>query len=160
MSIVPNYGSGCDPVAVANIGPFDKVYGLEKWINSKICAELHIGAKEADWQAGVLVRASHLADGGEGNDKKLGTNFFVGYRVCAAQDKIQLWKHRYDGKLLAEVGFSSEGILSFEITVAGNLICVQTGGKRILEYRDPKPIMYGYNGFHARNCVIETGSIW
>jgi len=47
----------------------------------------------------------------------------------------------------------------FEIIAEGNLIYVRIDGKLILECWDPKPIFYRYIGFHAKNCIIESGGI-
>ena len=120
---------------------------------------MDIGERSEGWQAGVIFRASHLADGGEGDDKVLGTNFFVGYRVCAAEGKIQLWKHRYDEHLLKEIPYYSDNHVSFQIVAAGNVISLRMNDEVIMEYQDLTPIMCGYNGFHVRNCVIKEGTI-
>lgn len=159
IAIVPHYGSGSEPVSVQNMGPYDKVRGNKKWTNVNIRGDLDIAERGEGWQAGVLFRAEHLADGGEGSDKVLGTNFFVGYRVSVTEGKIQLWKHRYDEQLLKEMPCGGGSRVSFQVIAAGNLISVRMGGGVIMEYQDPMPIMYGYNGFHARNCVIAEGTI-
>jgi len=159
ISIATHYGSGSDSVAVQNLGPYDKIRGAEKWTNVNISAEVHLTDCKEDWQAGVFFRADHLADGGEGNDKELGTNFFVGYRVSVTEGKIQLWKHRYDEQLLKEIPYDGGNRVSFRIITAGNVISVRMDDAVIMEYVDPKPIMCGYNGFHARNCMIMEGTI-
>ena len=61
------------------------------------------------------------------------------------------------GKFWQKPGFSQKNF--FEIITEGNLIYVRIDGKLILEYRDPKPIFYRHNGFHAKNCIIESGGI-
>lgn len=159
VAIAPFCGSGSDPVSVQNLGPYDKIRSAQKWTNVDISAELDIADCAEGWQAGVIFRADHLADGGEGNDKVLGTNFFVGYRVCISEGKIQLWKHRYDEKLLKEISYDGGSHVSFRVIAAGNLISLRMNEKIILEYRDPMPVMCGYNGFHARNCMITRGTI-
>ena len=159
VAIAPYYGSGCDSVSVQNIGPYDKICGTEKWSNGNISADLTVTDCGEGWQAGVIFRANHLADGGEGGDKQLGTNFFVGYRVCIAEDRLQLWKHRYDETLLGEVPHDGGSHVSLQIIAAGNVISLRMNGKVILEYQDRQPILYGYTGFHARNCVITNGTI-
>ncbi|HBJ16526.1 MAG TPA: hypothetical protein DDY81_01590 [Clostridiales bacterium] len=159
VAIAPYYGSGCDAVSVRNIGPYDKVCGREKWSNGNISADLTVADCGEGWQAGVIFRAEHLADGGEGGDKRLGTNFFVGYRVCISEDRLQLWKHRYDETLLGEIPYDGGSHVSLQIIAAGNMISLRMNGKVILEYRDRRPILYGYVGFHARNCIITSGTI-
>jgi hypothetical protein len=159
IAIASHYGSGSDSVIVQDMGPYDKIRGSEKWTNVNISADLDIADCKEGWQAGVIFRADQLADGGEGNDKVLGTNFFVGYRVCVSEGKIQLWKHRYDEYLLKEIPYDGGDHISFQIVVAGNVISLRMNDDVIMEYRDPMPIMCGYNGFHARKCRIVEGTI-
>lgn len=159
IAIAPYFGSGSESMSVSDIGPFDKIRGTRKWANVKICASLKFTECGENWQSGVIFRAEHLADGGEGDDKVLGTNFFVGYRVCVSAGKIQLWKHRYDEMLLQEAAIVTEDSATFEIVAAGNQISVYVEDRQVLSYQDARPIMCGYVGFHARNCVIAEGSM-
>ena len=159
VAIASHHGSGSNPVSVQNIGPYDKIYGAKKWTNVNICADFDLAERREGWQAGVIFRADHLADGGEGNDKVLGTNFFVGYRVSVSEGKLQLWKHRYDERLLKEIPFDAGDHISFQIVAAGNVISLRMNDEVVMEYQDPMPIMCGYNGFHTRNCVIKVGTI-
>lgn len=159
VGIALHHGSGCDAISVQDMGPYDKIRGAEKWTNVNICGDLDIAECGEGWQAGVIFRADHLADGGEGNDKVLGTNFFVGYRVCVSEGSLQLWKHRYDEKLLKEVPYDGGSRVSFQIVAVANVISLQMNDEVIMEYQDPMPIMCGYNGFHVRNCIIKEGTI-
>jgi hypothetical protein len=159
IAVAPYYGSGSDSVAVQDMGPYDKIRGCEKWTNVNISADLDIAEPGEGWQAGVIFRADQLADGGEGDDKVLGTNFFVGYRACVSEGKIQLWKHRYDEQLLQEVPYDGGNHVCFQIVAAGNVISLRMNDEVIMTYQDPMPIMCGYSGFHARNCKIQKGTI-
>lgn len=159
VGIALHYGSGSDALSAQDMGPYDKIRGTEKWTNINISADMDIAECGEGWQAGVIFRADHLADGGEGNDKVLGTNFFVGYRVCVTEEKIQLWKHRYDEHLLKEIPYDGGDHISFQIIAAGNVISLWMKDDVIMEYQDPMPIMCGYNGFYVRNCIIKEGTI-
>jgi hypothetical protein len=159
IAIASHYGSGSDFISVQNMGLYDKIRGAEKWTNVSFSAELDIADCKEGWQAGVIFRADQLADGGEGNDKVLGTNFFVGYRVCVSEGKIQLWKHRYDEQLLKEIPYGGGSHISFRIICAANLISLWIHDTLVMEYQDPVPVLYGYNGFHARNCTITKGTL-
>lgn len=159
IMIAPHYGSGVDNVSVAELGPFDKVCGGQKWTNTRIYAKLAFTAMAENGEAGILFRSTQLADGGEGTDKVLGTDFFVGYRVAVSDSKIRLWKHRYNAELLCETEWKWNGAASLEILAAGNTITVRVEDSLVLSYRDPWPILYGYNGFHAKNCIIKQGLI-
>ncbi len=159
VAIAPDYGSGCEPVSVQNFGPYDKIRGAKKESSVDISAELTVADCREGWQAGVIIRADHLADGGEDDDKQLGTNFFVGYRVCISENRLQLWKHRYDETLLREIPYDGGRHAALRVTAMGNEISLWMHDEVILEYRDRSPILCGYTGFHTRNCVITNGTI-
>lgn len=159
LTIVPYYANNNETLHVDHSGPFDKIYGTQEFSEVKIHADFQIADRSENWQAGVLFRGSQFADGGEGNDKKLGTNFFIGYRVCASDGKIQLWKHRYDETLLQEASIELNDSVAFDVTAMDNCITVSIDGQLVLSYRDSAPILYGKLGFHVRNCAIIEGSI-
>lgn len=154
------YGSETERLSVDNLGPYDKYLGTGKQTDGQLHVHLEVADCTSGWQAGVLMRASQPADGGEGHDKKLGTNFFIGYRVCVTEKKIQLWKHRYDERLLAEVCYAYEDKTEFQVKMEKNHIAVIADGDTLFTFWDPEPVMCGYLGFHARNCVIKEGEIW
>jgi hypothetical protein len=83
----------------------------------------------------------------------------VGYRVCVSEGKLQLWKHRYDEKLLKEIPYAGGNRVSFRIVAAGNVISLRMDDAVVLEYQDPMPILCGYNGFHVRNCTLARGTL-
>ena len=100
----------------------------------------------------MLVRANHLADGGEGDDPVLGRNFMAGYRVALSAEGIALYKHRYDCIALARASVIGEQLL---ISVHGNRIAVDVDGQRVITYEDKEPVVSGCVGFDARNCLID-----
>lgn len=160
MAIAPCFANGGESLQFENIGSFDKVYGAKDFSDVRIHANFQIADRGENWQAGVLLRGSQFADGGEGNDKELGTNFFIGYRVCVSDGKIQLWKHRYDETLLLEADMRFADSYAFEIVAEGNFLSVISEGKQILSYRDAKPILWGKIGFHTRNCILTEGELY
>lgn len=160
LAIVPFFAGCSQPFRVHRIGPFDKVCGMREFSNTRIRADFQLADCGENWQAGVLFRGSQFADGGEGNDKELGTNFFIGYRVCVSDGKIQLWKHRYDETLLLESNIKSADSYTFEIVAEGNFLSVISEGKQILSCRDAVPILCGRIGFHVRNCILTEGEIY
>lgn len=155
----PFCGTAEEEFSVRDLGPFDKVRGTRKSSNLHILARLEPGHRDTGWQTGVIFRASQLADGGEGADKRLGTNFFIGYRACLAEGKLQLWKHRYDETLLDEVPLDTEQTVALEILAAENRIVLSVENRVVLTWQDPEPILNGFVGFHTRNCVLARGSI-
>ena len=142
-----------------HIGPYEKLCGRQKHVDGSYDVSLEADGCAEGWEAGVLLRASSLSDGGEGEDKELGNNFFIGYRVSISEKSIKLWKHRYNEKLLAECECMPGTKVQMNIEVVGNLIEVRKGKKVVLSYKDPEPIMCGYNGFHVRKCMLVEGEI-
>ncbi len=159
LSVTRDFGGDRLSFSVRNLGPYDKVHSMERRTDIHIRVRMKISQHAENWQAGVIFRADHLADGGEGADKFGGTNFFVGYRVCVTEGKIQLWKHRYDETLLQEAPCEAKEYAAFDIRADGNCIAVYYGGSQILSYQDPEPIVCGYVGFHTRNCIQTEGTI-
>jgi hypothetical protein len=148
-----------ETMCVENFGPFDKRHGKFIYTDGTIEATLIANEVHPGGQAGVLLRATALADGGEGGDKELGTNFFIGYRLSLGAEGISLWRHRYDAALLCRFSQKMTGQAVLRIEMRGDTLKVALDGKEVLSYRDPAPILYGYVGFHAQNCVICSGEI-
>lgn len=160
VSVEPYHGCGTPEQGVMNFGPTDKCCNRQMLSDVELDAALCVAPEKADWQAGILLRATQLADGGEGNDKVLGTNFFIGYRVCLCHGKLQLWKHRYDATLLAETPFNAGAEkVNLRIWAKFDRITVTAPGCRGIDYRDPQPITRGYCGFHTVNAKILMGSM-
>lgn len=156
----PSVDQDVEHFHVCHMGPYDKCCGERKWTDVSLSAQLRIGEFVSGGQAGILFRTSQLSDGGEGDDKELGTNFFIGYRICVTDEKLQLWKHRYDEKLLAETDYLHSEEVKLWIDVKGNRIKAGDDEKVLISYLDPEPILRGYYGFHVRNCTLEEGIVF
>lgn len=159
IAIEPYSARSSETLHIRHLGPFDKLYGTHRYSDVNIHVDVHLADCGANWQAGVLLRSSQLSNGGEGNDKQLGTNFLIGYRVCVSDGKLQLWKHRYDETLLQEVPVTITDRIAFDVSAVGNCISVCIDDQTVLSYRDAMPILHGYIGFHVRNCIIARGTI-
>lgn len=133
---------------------WDKEVGSLRCSDVEITATLCPAACADGWQAGVLLRAQQLADGGEGDDQQLGTNFFVGYRVSVSAGKLQLWKHQYDQTLLAEQVIPTQKTYALTVRCAADEVQIILNEKTELHYQDKPPIMVGRIGVHSRNCKI------
>lgn len=143
----------------ATLGPYDKVCAPEICTDCSLTALLQPVQQAPGWQAGVLLRASQLADGGEGDDKQLGTNFFIGYRVGICDGAVQLWRHRYDETLLAQTPVEKSSQYRLDISAAGNVLEVAVNGKPCFRFSDPNPLLQGQVGFHVRNCLLVNSEI-
>jgi hypothetical protein len=108
--------------------------------------------------AGIIFRASELSDGGEGDDKQLGINFFIGYCVALEHDQVVLTKHRYNEKrLISRKLDSSAGIRRLCVRVNVNDISVYVNNCEapVLEYHDPAPLLFGRTGVRVKNFEID-----
>jgi len=137
---------------VKRFGPYGKQVLTEAVMDADISVTIRAEQRDADWEAGILLRANHLADGGEGDDPVLGRNFMVGYRMAISAQGLTLYKHRYDCVPLAHADWTGERL---SISLRGNVIAVDAEGQCVITYKDDRPIVQGCIGFDARNCLID-----
>lgn len=106
-------------------------------------------------EIGLLFRASEEAKGGEGNDERLGINFFIGYCAALRDDLFVLTKHRYDSRELAHV--SAKGCRKITVRAQMNdiLICLDDQEHPALSFHDPDPILYGKAGIRAAGAALK-----
>lgn len=143
----------------ASMERWDKQTGKIRFSDAEIHAHLCPRECGDGWEAGILLRAQNLADGGEGNDKQLGTNFFVGYRVAVCNEQVRLYKHSYDEVLLASAPLPVQPEYDLTVRCIADTITVSSGGTELLSYVDTDPIMTGRAGLHCRNCNIKLSTI-
>lgn len=142
-----------------SIEHWDKQTGKLRFSDAEIHAHLCPRECGDGWEAGILLRAQNLADGGEGSDKQLGTNFFVGYRVAVCNEQIRLYKHCYDETLLTSALLPVQPEYDLTVRCIADTITVSSGGTELLSYVDTDPIMTGCAGLHCRNCNIKLSTI-
>lgn len=146
-------------VTMKNIGPDEKSCVGGPWDDGVLKANITLGERQVGWEAGILLRASELAEGGEGNDSVLGANFFIGYRICISDGKLSLWKHRYDAQLLDETAFCAYESVKIRVRMEVDCIEVICCEKRVLFHVDKQPIPVGYAGIQARGCIIREANL-
>lgn len=138
---------------------WDKQTGKIRFSDAEIHAHLCPRECGDGWEAGILLRAQNLADGGEGGDKQLGTNFFVGYRAAVCNEQLRLYKHRYDETLLAFVLLPVQPEYDLTVRCIADTITVSSGGTELLSYTDTNPIMTGRAGLHCRACKLASSTL-
>lgn len=134
---------------------FDKATGDLVFSDALICSHLRPFSCLDNWEAGILLRAENLSDGGEGDDREKGTNFFIGYRVAVRNGEVCLFKHAYDEKLLVSCPIPVKVEYDLTIVCSADTIEVFSENVRLFEYIDPFPIMVGRVGLHSRKCSVE-----
>lgn len=143
----------------AQLGKWDKQCGAAEHVDFELTSHMTVKERDEGWEAGILFRASNLADGGEGNDKILGTNFFIGYRLSISEGSLRLWRHRYDQLLLAEVSVIVPHDIHLSVQVVGNMVTCSLGKTAALHFTDESPIIAGRVGFHTRGCSINGSEL-
>lgn len=124
------------------------------WDDGALEVRLTPRDRREGWEAGVLLRATQLALGGEDNDPVLGRDFMMGYRVCVSQGWLSLYKHRYDAQLLARIPLEDSDGYRFTVEYRLDRICVSDGRAILIDYADRQPILLGRVGIQARGCAI------
>lgn len=158
VQFYPTPPGGNASFAVKQLGPWAKQCAKEIHGDLRCDAAWEIVPCEPDWQAGVLMHASELADGGEGDDPVLGSDFFIGYRVSVDAVSLSLWKHRYDARMLSQVELASPPT-RLRIEMRLNRISVWADGRLLVDRTDAQPILTGRTGFHTRGCMLVSGVI-
>ena len=138
----------------AQLGKWDKQCGAAEYVDFELTSHMTIEEQDEGWEAGIIFRASNLADGGEGSDKVLGTNFFIGYRLSISDGYLRLWRHCYDQILLKEVPVIVPRDIHLSIQAVGNIFTCSLGETAALHFTDDSPIITGGVGFHTRGCSI------
>lgn len=121
--------------------------------------ELLLNAPD-DNLADVLFRASDLADGGEGDDPVLGSNFFRGYSLHVGPDTVTIARHSYDETVLATTSFRREASPSrVALRVRGGRFEVEIDSVPVLSAEDALPYLFGGVGLRSRGGRVEASDI-
>ena len=147
--------TGREETLTASMERWDKQTGKLRFSDAEIHAHLRPRECGDGWEAGILLRAKNLADGGEGVDKQLGTNFLVGYRAAVCNEQIRLYKHSYDETLLMSAPLPVQPEYDLTVRCIADTVTVFSGGTELLSYVDKNPIMTGCAGFHSRACELS-----
>lgn len=125
----------------------------------RIEAEFAVTDQEEGGSAGILLRVSEPAEGGEGMDTVLGIHFFKGYSVCVNGEKLVVSKHCYDKKKLGETDFLLRPgqVCRLLITIQGNEITVSRRDSReLIRVTDESPLVRGCCGIWAEKAALHV----
>ena len=143
----------------ASMERWDKQTGKLRLSDAEIHAHLCPSECGDGWEAGIIFRAKNLADGGEGSDKQLGTNFFVGYRAAVCKKRVRLYRHCYDETLLASAPLPVQPEYDLTVHCIADTVTVFSGSAELLSYTDANPLMTGCAGFHSRACELSGSAL-
>jgi hypothetical protein len=152
-------------IEIGSFGPYDKqCWGNIDLPHFEAGLEFKGRAKSEHASIGIIFRASELSDGGEGDDKKLGINFFIGYCISLEHDRIVLTKHRYDEKelLSKKINHCYTDIhnLNIRIDVNDIKVFINNCDTTVIEYHDPSPILFGRAGIRVKDYEIDYATFY
>ena len=143
----------------AQLEKWDKQCGTAEYVDFELTSHMTVKERDEGWEAGIIFRASNLAEGGEGDDKVLGTNFFIGHRLSISNGYLRLWRHRYDQHLLQEIPVIVPNDIHLSIHAVGNIFTCSLDETATLYVTDDSPVITGRVGFHARGCSISGSEL-
>lgn len=156
LSVAPaNLGEPCCE-QIVQLDSFEKrCFGSVRGPVAQAALEFPDGLDFDAPSVGILLSASELAYGGEGQDKELGRNFFIGYCASLDQGDLVLTKHRYDETQLARVSLDRELFPVFRMRAVQNVndiaVYVNNSQTPYLSYHDNRPILFGKTGVRAKS---------
>lgn len=122
----------------------------------RVVADVWVDRSAQHGHGDVIFRASQLSLGYEGDDPRLGADFFLGYSLQLHGDKIVLARHDYDQKVLVQstAPFHLGGVHHVVIEARGSHIEVEVDGRLGLSVEDPLPHVAGGVGLRAWESKI------
>lgn len=148
------------PPALA-AGPWGKrLWGEGNAGDYAVRAELKFQKTGEGGRAGLLLRVTQPAEGGEGADPVLGIDFFLGYSVSFTGKECVIARHRYDRRVLAACPCELPQGAWFTLCAAveGSRITVRLNGcaAPLLTVCDEAPLTHGCYGLWAENAQAEA----
>lgn len=161
VTVAPVPTQAQEPVSGLGLAGWAKEpIGPGTWDDCRIDVSAAVEFAEDDGHADVLFRAGQFADGGEGDDPVLGTDFLLGYSLQIHRDRVVLARHRYDAVTIADaVTDTARFAAGFSITVCGDVIRVHEGDRLLLEAEDEHAPRLGMVGVRTAGARIQVDSL-
>jgi hypothetical protein len=112
---------------------------------------------EGESHTDLLLRATQLSEGGEGDDTVLGIDFLLGYSVQLHRDRVVLARHAYDEQVLVShaVPVAPEPH-QLRVRARGDAISVELDGRGLFEVHDRLPYPAGSIGVRTANARLHV----
>ncbi|MGE5614252.1 MAG: family 43 glycosylhydrolase [Bacillota bacterium] len=142
------------------LGPYGKIAaGEDGWSDYSVEVDLKAGS---DINSGVVFRVTNPAEGGEGWDRMLGTNFYQGYFAGLTSKGVVLAKQNYNWKELssAEVRYDPGRLYHLKVEAKGDNInvFVDDMNKAVINYTDKDPFTHGKAGIRTEGAIAFFGN--
>ncbi|MCU1416831.1 MAG: glycoside hydrolase family 43, partial [Schumannella sp.] len=143
-------------VSIAGFGK--QLLGDATWDDVIVDATVTVEFGTGDSHADLLLRATELAEGGEGDDTRLGIDFVLGYSVQLHPDRLVLARHAYDERVLAThpVAIDPGVPHQLHLRARGGDISVELDGRRLFDVHDPLPYPAGSVGIRTSNARLHV----
>ena len=135
-----------------------RVLGAGTWDDLIAEATVSVAFEDGPSHADLLLRATQLAEGGEGDDTRLGIDFLLGYSVQLHRDRVVLARHAYDERVLAEhpVSIDPSAPHQLRLRARGGTISVELDGRSLFDVHDPLPYPAGSVGIRTSNARLHV----
>ena len=128
------------------------------WHDADIEAEITVALTTETGHGDLLIRASQMAEGGEGDDPRLGFDFFVGYSVQLRPSGVTLARHAYDERVVAEAARPLDLGRPQRVAVSlrGSHIVIRLDGTPVIDVDDPWPHLTGQAGLRVTGGTLTA----
>ncbi|MGE3448407.1 MAG: family 43 glycosylhydrolase [Microbacteriaceae bacterium] len=142
-------------------GTGKRILADDRWGDFTLTATVSFSLDSPNSHADLLLRASQLSEGGEGDDARLGIDFLLGYSVQLHHDRVLLARHAYDQRILAEYAMPLDQTRPHAIRVRaeGATFTVDVDGDEVLRADDPHAYLVGRVGIRTDDCDLLVESL-
>ena len=137
-----------------------RLLGGETWADVEITARLTVDVAAPGGHADLLLRATQLSEGGEGDDTRLGIDFLLGYSVQLHADRVALVRHAYDSRELAarELPVPPEPH-DLVVRASGSTLSVTLDGHEVLRVDDDLAYPLGAVGLRTVDARLHVAHL-
>jgi Beta-xylosidase len=137
-----------------------RLLGEATWSDLRLSARVTAAFDAVDAHADLLLRASELSEGGEGDDARLGIDFLLGYSVQLHADRVALVRHAYDSRVLAARELAVEpGAHDIIVVATGGTITVTFDGVELLRAHDELAYAAGGVGMRTADARLHVAHL-
>lgn len=134
-----------------------RLLGKSTWADVELVVRLSVAIEQPGGHADLLLRASQLAEGGEGDDPRLGIDFLLGYSVQLHADRLVLARHAFDTRILADRAHRlSPHPHDLVVRVAGSILSVAVDGHEVLRADDDLAHPLGGVGLRTADARLHV----
>ena len=159
VTVTPALAAGAASVSDERLEGFGKrTLGDATWDDVDVDATISVAFEEGASHADLLLRATQFAEGGEGDDTRLGIDFLLGYSVQLHSDRVVLARHAYDERVLATHPVTIDPSASHQLRLRarGGTISVELDGRSLFDVHDPLPYSAGSVGIRTSNARLHV----